>query len=188
MTRKSSRRNIRGRANRSSQAVRNLAHQLRQDTTRLSGSSNPVVTAPVINVTHKFTHKVTTADDGLAVITLATLFVVVPGSSFSRCRLVKMSVFGAAAPEQFIAIYPSNSSAAYRGGDLFDYFAFEDFGIQGSVRPAIHLQPNFSFRSSWMDITLTSNNELFIVKSLPDSEVVLQYTLDLNTSRPVAVP
>lgn len=169
-------------------SIRNALHQLRQDTTRVNGSSNPAVTAPVINVTHKFTHRITTADDGLAVVSIATLFTVIPGSSFSRFRLVKMSVFGAAAPEQFIAIYPSSSSQAYRAGELFDYFAFEDFGIQGSQRPAIHFQPNFAFRSTWNDLTLTSSNELFIVKSLANSEVVLQYTLDLNTTRPVSVP
>jgi hypothetical protein len=178
----------RNRALASKQSVRNVSHNMRQDTTRVAGPMDPTPTESTLSLTHKFTHVVTTAADGLAVITSATLFTVFPGTSFAWYRLVKFSVYAPAQADAFVALYPSNTSSAALGGTLSDHFEFLDFGTQGSVRPAIHIQPNWLLRSQWLDLTATANNELFIVKSLPSTEVILQYTLDLKTARPTGVP
>lgn len=169
-------------------ALSNLAHQLRQDTVRLSGSSDPVVTAPVVSVTHKFTNRFTSSEDGLHVITIATLYAVFPGTSFAWFRLVKFSAFAASAPDSFIVLYPSTTSNSLNGGADTDHFEFEDFGVQGRSRPAIHISPNFRLRTQWNDITSTTNNEIFIIKTLPSSEIIIQYTLDLKTARPTSIP
>jgi len=131
---------------------------------------------------------VTTAADGQAVISAATLFAVFPGSSFAWFRLIKLSAYAPANADAFVAIYPSNSSLALQGGILSDHFEFLDFGTQGARRPAIHIQPNFNLRTQWSDLTATTNAELFVLKSTPDTVLIIQYTLDLKTARPTGVP
>jgi hypothetical protein len=109
----------------------------------------------------------------------------VPGTSFVRYRIVKFSVYGAAAPGSFVSIRDSETSASILGTDAF---RFEDFGTQGSVRPAIHLQPNWLFRTTWYSLAATANTESYIIKTLPDSEIIIQYTLELESISPSTLP
>lgn len=165
--------------------IRQVTRSLRSPTTRVAGPRDPSVTNAVIRVTHKFTRLLTSADDGLFVVTSAILNAVVPGTSFQRYRLIKFSAYGAAAPGSYIGVRESNSSSFI---GTIDRFSFEDIGTQGSIRPAIHLQPNFDFKIQWNDINAQTSSELYFIRTLPDSEIIIQYTLELETAAPTTFP
>lgn len=175
----------RGAVNSMDQRIRNIAHRLQISTVRTTGPVDPRPTSPVYRMTHTYTRKLLTADDGLFVVTSAVLNLSNPGSTFIRYRMLKFSVYGTAAPESFVTLSNSTSSAAFTDVDTFKY---EDFGTQGSVRPAIHIQPNFDFRMKWRDFSQLTNAELFYITSLSNTEIVIQFTLEIESKPPSASP
>jgi hypothetical protein len=153
------------------------------DTIRVNGPSDPSPTLADIVVTHKATKRFVSAADGQYVLTVSGLLSLIPGGAsgtFDRFRIIKVSVFGAAAGDSFVSArgaVGSGTPAVYTSDD----FKFLDYGTQGSRRPAIHFAPNFEIRNTWVSVTNTSG-ELFIFSTLPDAELILQITMQLRTT------
>lgn len=156
--------------------------ELNMDTLRVAGPFDPPPTIADIVVTHKFTRRVLGDDTG-GTFAINGSFILnsIPGGNvvFDRIRILKVSVYGAAAAGSFIRVAGITGTGSPSVATS-DAFSFEDFGTQGSRRPVVHFRPNFNIRSEWFT---PSNNtgEFFNVTTSAGGEIIIQMTLQLRT-------
>lgn len=164
-------------------AVRNQIKDQSLETLRTSGPVDPSPTTSDVIVKHKFTAKVTTAADGIYVMSGAFFANVTPhvaaNFSFDRFRVLKVSAFASAIAGSFIQAKGLTGTTVPTLVTT-DEFNMIDYGTQGSRRPAVHFVPNFQVRQLWFPVNVNVG-EFFQFTSLPSSEIIFQVTLELRT-------
>lgn len=118
-------------------------------TIRTTGSIDPPQTTTQIVCVKRIRTKVQLAAD-TATLTADKIIACLPLTN-AEFRIMKFSVWGSAGANSFIQVlFPSR---AIDGDDS----TWADEGTQGSIRPQVHLTPNFRCRENWI---LTSSTQV----------------------------
>jgi hypothetical protein len=96
----------------------------------------------------------------------------------SELRIIKLSVWGPAAPGSDITVVFPISSAPTVYGDAQTWV---DSGTQGSLRPAVHLTPNFNFRSTFVSASLATPFATF-GGSIMSEDLIVDVTVEYRTN------
>jgi hypothetical protein len=120
-------------------------------TTRTSGPYDPPPTNENITGIKRLRKKLQLVA-GVGSITIADLFSCLPitFATTGEMRILKLSAWASASANSLLTVvFPIGNGAS--PGDIQTW---ADEGTQGALRPAIHLTPNFMFRSSWIPNTV----------------------------------
>lgn len=113
-------------------------------TTMVRGPSDPPQTSENFVGMKRFRKKVQLAA-GVGSMTIADLAGCIPFSGTFFFRIMKMSVYASASANSLLTVvFPLTITSG-----IGDQKTFVDEGTQGSIRPNIHLIPNFDFRTRW---------------------------------------
>lgn len=89
-------------------------------------------------------------------------------------RVMKVSVWGSATPGSFLQVQLGDGSVNS------DIQTWTDEGTQGSVRPQVHLTPNFDFRNTWIGPSLAGGPIVAATGTAMDL-LVVDITLEYRT-------
>ena len=152
-------------------------------TTRVSGPPHPKTLSSDISLFHTFQISgVVNSEESVLLnpLVLAAAFPKLPSSStpiFDRFRVIKYSLYG---PSEDVGM-----TFTLGGLDSFnsDAATFQDFGVAGSRRSAIHIRPAFAYRQEWFDSTNTSTIGTFHAVGTSDvsKPYVLQFTVETRS-------
>lgn len=129
-------------------------------TSRVSGPVDPPQTCASVMGVKRLRKKVQLAA-GNATLTLNDILNCLPfatDATFSTfIRILKLSVWGSAGPNSLVAV----NFPLHLNGLPADSTEWVDEGTQGSIRPQVHLAPNFAYRSTWLTAGSVNNVALF---------------------------
>lgn len=147
-------------------------------TTKARGLSDPPQTSTNVTGFKRIRKEVTTAASAGS-LTLGDIRTCLPVTG-AEIRILKLSAWaGATAQNRLTVVFPVTIPTLAIG----DNAVYEDEGTQNSMRPSVHLKPNFLYRNFWFTAAVPLTTVIATFTSIPAIEgLVVDISLEYRTS------
>jgi hypothetical protein len=97
-------------------------------------------------------------------------------------RITKLSVWASASAGSFIRVVFPISTSTLVPVLPGDNSVWTDEGTQGSIRPQVHLTPNFDFRNYWITAEIPDATALASFTGLPTDTIIVDVTVQYRSA------